>query len=277
MVRSGAAVSAFRPLSWFREIASIPETANPPGFFTFPCPSRESPALLPCCPCRGTPRTGSPRNHRQKHRPLQFPHREPEVRMSDGTKRLVSPPQGAAPPGVVALYPPFDPTYVRSHEKVARIEIGKRLAVLKGFDFVGEYDPSARYPGAVYFVPGHTLTGVETAALGIRGEHDLFGGVVPHPFVATKAVTHPLVDADAAAPAGWSRDLESRMRGAVLSGFSVFSHADARRAGARLLARGPARLKPVRALGGRGQLVVADADALAAALDAIDAVELAND
>src|SRR3712207_8788490 len=41
--------------------------------------------------------------------------------------------------------------------------------------------------GRVYFVPSCTLIGLEQARqLGITGEDDLFGGVVPYPFVATK-------------------------------------------------------------------------------------------
>ena len=42
----------------------------------------------------------------------------------------------------------------------------------------------------------------------------------------------------------------------MLEGFSVFTIEDARRAGAHLLERGPVRLKPVLAMGGRGQEVV---------------------
>ena len=52
-----------------------------------------------------------------------------------------------------------------------------------------------RYGAPTYFVPSDTLTSEAAARAGIRHEHDLFGGVVPHPFVATKTITHPLVDA----------------------------------------------------------------------------------
>jgi hypothetical protein len=128
-------------------------------------------------------------------------------------------------------------------------------------------------------VPSRTLVGVEAArALGIRGEDDLFGGVVPHPFVATKTITHPLVAPDACAPAGWCHDFAFGVRDAVLLGFSVFTREDARRAGARLrLERGSVRLKPVRATGGQGQTVIYRADELQAALEALDEAELARD
>src|SRR5690606_14089908 len=38
----------------------------------------------------------------------------------------------------------------------------------------------------------------------IARELALFGAVVSHPFMAEKAISHPLVEPDAAAPAGWS-------------------------------------------------------------------------
>jgi len=182
-----------------------------------------------------------------------------------------------APHGGVVVCARNERRYTTSHERITCTEIAKRLAALKGLTFVGDYDPSTRYPGPNYFVPSDTLVGVAAAhRLGIRGEHDLFGGVVPHPFVATKAITHPLVAPDAYAPAGWSHDLARRLHDATLFGFTVFTPEDARRAGACLLERGPARLKPVRAAGGRGQAVVFEAAALEAALDAVDALELST-
>jgi hypothetical protein len=112
--------------------------------------------------------------------------------------------------------------------------------------------------------------------LGIRSEHDLFGGVVPHAFVATKAITQPLIDRDAMAPEGWSMRFHEDAPHAVLRGFTVFSSADARRAAARLLQIGPLRTKPVHATGGRGQAVVRDLDELQVQLDAMDPQSLAD-
>lgn len=185
--------------------------------------------------------------------------------------------ESRAPHGVVVVDAPGERGYGPSHERITHAEIAKRLAALKGFDFAGGYDQSKRYPGPVYFVPSDTLVGVAAANdLGIRSEHDLFGGVVPYPFAATKAIAHPLVEPDAYAPAGWSREFAHRVHDVVHVGFSAFTRADARCAGARLLAHGPARLKPARASGGHGQTVVSDAAALAAALEKIDAAELST-
>ena len=178
--------------------------------------------------------------------------------------------------GVVVVYSDPGRGFAHDHERATREGIARRLAALEGFDFAGEFDPGARYPGPVYLVPSDTLVGVEAAALGVRGERVLFGGVVPRAFMATKAITHPLVGPDAAAPPGWSPAFGRRVRGAVLSGFTAFSRADARRAGERLLEHGPVRVKPVRATGGRGQVVASDAAALEAALGAVEAADLSE-
>jgi hypothetical protein len=115
-----------------------------------------------------------------------------------------------------------------------------------------------------------------TDNLGIRGEDDLFGGVVPHAFVATKTITHVLAGEGTAQSAGWSHAFARAVESAVLKGYSAFSFSDARRAGELLLRKGPVRVKPARAVGGRGQVVATDRDQLEAALRAIDVGELAS-
>src|SRR4051812_14425694 len=103
--------------------------------------------------------------------------------------------------GAVVVYQEGSTELSSLHERVSRVEIAKRLATLMSFEFGGNYDPARQYDGPVYFVPNRTLVGLETAGeLGIRGEQDLFGGVVPHAFVATKAITHSLITRDAKAP-----------------------------------------------------------------------------
>jgi hypothetical protein len=63
----------------------------------------------------------------------------------------------------------------------------------------------------------------------------------------------------------------------VLFGFSVFTYEDARRAGARLLEKGPMRTKPVLATAGQGQVVISNATELEVALQAVAATELSRD
>jgi hypothetical protein len=179
------------------------------------------------------------------------------------------------PNGVVVLYSGDERHYACEHERATRTGIARRLATLKDFEFGGMYEASARYPAPLYFVPSDTLVGQDLPnELGIRDEHDLFGGVVPFAFVATKALTHPLTGPDARAPAGWSREFGRRVRDAVHAGWSVFSIGDARHAGLHLLEKGPVRLKPVRATGGLGQVMVRAAAELDAALDAMEPSEV---
>ncbi|WP_263143597.1 DUF3182 family protein [Pseudomonas sp. RIT-PI-AD] len=180
-----------------------------------------------------------------------------------------------AGPAEVMRYPNRFPE--TEHERVSHREIGRRLAALLGVPFAGDCLPGQPGPGRCYYVPTDSLIGLEEAArLGIRDERDLFGGVVPMPFMATKAITHPLVEASAAAPRGWSAAFAERVRTSVLAGFSAFAPGDAEVAAQRLLARGPVRLKPVRATAGRGQLLIRDAAQLEGALAGLDADELAE-
>lgn len=169
----------------------------------------------------------------------------------------------AAPPG--------------KHESATRTLIAAKLAALKGYEFAGDYDPARRYAGRLYFVPNDTLVGSELAKkASIRDHHDLFGGVVPYPFAATKTITHPLVSHDAFAPEGWSHEFARSVQGVVLFGFSAFTAADLRRAATRVLERGSARIKPARGIGGRGQSVITSAADLDALLDTVDPAELAR-
>lgn len=164
-----------------------------------------------------------------------------------------------------------------AHEKVVHEQLARRLATLQGLSFLGEYDPDTAYSQPLYLVPSGTLVGIEAAhAVGLGGEGDLFGGVVPQPFIGTKVITHPLIRPDADAPIGWSRDFTSRVAGSVLPGYSVFSLPDAREAGRRMLYEGAVRVKPVRATGGRGQQRVTTERELDMALEAVEARELAE-
>src|SRR4051794_1256059 len=84
------------------------------------------------------------------------------------------------------------PPRAADHEVVSHTALAQRLAKLLGFDFGGEYDAQRTYAGAVYFVPQETLTCDVAHDLGIVAASDLYGGVVPARFAATKAITHAL-------------------------------------------------------------------------------------
>ncbi|MGJ7496560.1 DUF3182 family protein [Variovorax sp. RT4R15] len=166
--------------------------------------------------------------------------------------------------------------YDSDQEHATRAEAARRLAALKGVAFRGEYLHGHPYGAPLYLVPSDTLTAEVAHGLGVHSASDLFGGVVPWGFVGTKVITHPLVHAAAVAPIGWTPAFPERVAEAVLRGFSVFSHDDARKAGALLLADVPVRVKPACATGGRGQTVVKDAAALDRCLAEMSSAELAE-
>ncbi|MBN9429435.1 MAG: DUF3182 family protein [Burkholderiales bacterium] len=163
------------------------------------------------------------------------------------------------------------------HEALTCRWVAQSLASIKGCECGGEFDAQRDYGSPLYFVPLATIDSLEEARrLGIEHAGQLFGGVVPMAFIATKIITHPLLADDAAAPSGWSREFGARVRDVVLPGYSVFSRADARRAGALLLAEGAVRAKRSCGVGGSGQAVAADARQLEAFIDGIDDGELAS-
>ncbi len=162
-----------------------------------------------------------------------------------------------------------------AHERASQEWVARRLAELVGWEYAGPYDPANPPSLRPYFVPDDTLTAVQAAALGIESEDDLFGGVVPHAFVASKVITHCLPAGVAAGPDGWRPELGERLRTVVLDGFSAFCPHSAGDAGRQLLARGGAiRLKPAQARGGMGQVRVDDPSRLDEAVAGLDAGDL---
>ncbi|HEU4969953.1 DUF3182 family protein [Sphingomonas sp.] len=160
------------------------------------------------------------------------------------------------------------------HEIQTHRIIGERLARLMGIPYEREPSGDARKR---YLVPSDTVIGLaEANRLGIAREGDLFGGVVAQPFLATKAITHPLIEPAAAAPEGWSHAFGAATGKVVLDGFTAFSASDARRAGTRLLREGAVRIKRTGGKGGSGQARVSDAAALERALAGIDPGEIAS-
>jgi hypothetical protein len=174
-----------------------------------------------------------------------------------------------APPAVTPLY--TDPARAR-HECASVEYFGRRLATLLGRPFRDQALPGL--PG--YFIPLDTLTCEEAAMRGITCAQDLFGGVVPHAFVASKLVSHGLVANGAGAPPGWAPQLGAALGDAVLPGYSVFSADDARRALAALLPLGRVRGKLAHARGGHGQRVMASQADLDAWLTQVSDAEIAD-
>jgi hypothetical protein len=167
----------------------------------------------------------------------------------------------------VVFYPCNAHLGQRTHESAMQREVAKTAAAIKGCAFLGEHDAWSRAARRLYFVPSDTLVGIDAARqLGIHSEQDLYGGVAPFAFVATKTITHPLPDHDSLAPEGWSFEFGERVRDVVLPGYSAFALRDARSAGARLLDEGGVRMKKAGGVGGLGQTVACDAQQLDAQL-----------
>ena len=186
---------------------------------------------------------------------------------------------GAAPPPqaprIVVIYSQRQSGNPHGHESSSQNRIAERVAALLGFDYAGEYDASAQYDLPLYFVPRETVHGVAQAArLGLRSEQDLFGGVVPHAYVASKVITHPLPQAQCSAPEGWSHAFGERVGGVVLPGYSAFSVGDALAAGRELLAGGAVRIKLASGIGGSDQSVAASGQELERQIAALDPQQL---
>jgi hypothetical protein len=168
-------------------------------------------------------------------------------------------------------------TDAREHERAMQRGVAARLAAMMGCRLEEVRGIATPPPADLgYLVPDTTIESLATArALGIRSEQDLFGGVVPFPFVATKTITHPLIDPSAAAPQGWQPDFPERVRDVALPGWSAFSPSDARAAGRRLLRDGAVRVKLASGIGGAGQSVARSEAELEAQLAAIAPAEFA--
>ena len=164
---------------------------------------------------------------------------------------------------------------VNYHEVAKNAAVSRMIADLKGWDFVGEYRETTNYTSRLYFVPHRTIVGIDVAArIGIHTADDLYGGVVPYGYLATKAITHGLVAHRAKCPPNWSNAFSDTIHDAVLPGYTAFSVDDAQLAGKILLKDGPVRIKKVLAAGGEGQSVARIPEELASMVATINSDEL---
>jgi hypothetical protein len=164
--------------------------------------------------------------------------------------------------------------FLRGHEATTLFHVARRVAALLGCEYAGRYDARRRYPGRLFVFAVDPLLPAEARALGVASGNDVFGSVVPHEIVATKAITHELVSVGAARPPGWSSLFPARVRGAVLPGHTAFCTKDARTAAARLLDGGAVRVKDPREAGSRGQTVIERASDLGRVLADWDSAAL---
>lgn len=162
------------------------------------------------------------------------------------------------------------------HDRASRATLLARIAAVLDQPLLEPMDVGQASLATALLVPSEALDARVAGAAGVVDRHGLLGGVVPAPFVATKAISHGLVDDQATCPAGWSFAMSRLLGDAALPGYTAFTHADAAKAGRLLLARGPVRIKDVCGKAGLGQQVVRTAQQLDAALDCEDAADLAE-
>ncbi|TCG05556.1 hypothetical protein BZM27_32950 [Paraburkholderia steynii] len=184
---------------------------------------------------------------------------EPSVRSSRATPALP----------VVLFYVGGRKGAHTGHEVDTLWELARQIAELKGTRLAGEFNARHAYPAHRYLVPGDTLTLAEAHKLGVHSVRDLFGGVVPFPFVATKLIAHALPADAQASPPGWSWVFGEHTASLVLPGYSAFSGDDACNAARMLWQEGRVRIKRPYGIGGAGQALVADMDELEAELAAL--------
>lgn len=190
----------------------------------------------------------------------------------DGREPFLDLQSHRARPDRVAVHFPRLGGPMYAHEKVTLSVVAEGIARLKDCDFIGCYD-RARHASkghasaGLYFVPSDTMIADEAQQLGMTSARSVFGGVVPYPFVKTKAITHPLVSDIAERPTGWSSGFAIATRDSVLPGYTAFSAPDARAAAGRLLTHGAIRLKEPLADSGCGQTVVTTVRELDACLE----------
>lgn len=170
---------------------------------------------------------------------------------------------------VVLVYFAGRKTTQAGHEVDTLWELARQIAELKGDTLEGEFDERNAFAAHRYLVPDDTLTLAQAHKLGIRSVRDLFGGVVPFAFVATKVIAHRLLPDAQVAPPGWSSVFAERAASLALPGYSAFSPDDARNAARTLLREGRVRIKRPYGIGGAGQTPISDMDQLEAEVTAL--------
>lgn len=161
------------------------------------------------------------------------------------------------------------------HDQQSKLALTRHLAELLEGRFVGTHLLEAPRPSGgapLLWVPSDTLVMGASCA-----RPAVFGGVVPHAFVGTKVITHPLVTPAAAAPHGWNPTFPEAVRAVVLPGWSVFSAADAEVAAQRLFEGGSVRAKLPSGVGGSGQQVLHAMQDLQALLQRLPGTLLRNE
>ena len=155
----------------------------------------------------------------------------------------------------IALYSPREQRGGNRHDQASREVLVARLAALLRLPLIPQVETTDDVGTDILLVPRETIVDGPDRPTTFSAT-TLLGGRVPHPFVATKAITHGLIHPEAACPGGWSNAMAERLGDAALNGYTAFTASDAIEAGLRLLEIGPARVKDVNGKASLGQTVV---------------------
>ncbi len=166
-------------------------------------------------------------------------------------------------------------THTPDHERAVYRMLSEGFAQLLGCEVVDLTRPPQAGDPYYYMLTQPLVDLAQLTALGIDSETDFFGGAVARPFMATKAISHPLPPGAPSKP-DWPEAFARQASAALLKGYTVFDKASAQRAAHALLQEGPVRLKPVRACAGRGQVVFSSTEELMPLLSALDDEEIAT-
>jgi hypothetical protein len=160
------------------------------------------------------------------------------------------------------------PSATQQHDCEAHREVGRMISRLLSWEYEEKLAQLSQPVASRYCVPDQTWGEADAVRWGIANERDMFGGVVPYPFVGTKAICHPLA-LSRGPPHGWSGKLAEGLRDIVLEGYTAFDDSSAYQAGVSLLKSGTIRIKPCTERGGRGQIVVRTSRELKRAIESI--------
>lgn len=137
--------------------------------------------------------------------------------------------------------------------------LSQRFAALLNLKLLASQDTTEHPsldPNDCYYLPSHTLLQHEAKALGIKSLQDLYGGVVPYPFLLHTTLNHPIHHPSMNSPEGWNNDLALVLQPYVLKGRSAFNTQDALWTAEGMIHDGPLRIKLTAANAGPSQWIV---------------------
>lgn len=173
----------------------------------------------------------------------------------------------------------YTPEFVKGRSAIMAI-IAANLIHAEYVDDLENLDPNRKHT----ILPHETVVGQkEREKFKIESNTDVIGGWVSHGFLATKAIMHPAIDAQAQVPEGWNesntQEFASAVKDHTLPGYSAFNWNDIVYGWVLLKNQYPnedIRIKKNAEAGGLGQKVIHSYEELVAFAASINEEELSN-